>query len=92
MHDLCLEKMRLMSLACCSVLLLLVMFMLKISFAATDESTKFQSIRARTMPKLNPSSQAKEGSRKNRDEEGSEKVIGDEKRRIYTGPNPLHNR
>jgi len=36
--------------------------------------------------------QDKQGSRQNSGEGGSEAILGDEKRKIYTGPNPLHNR
>lgn len=67
--------------------------MFKISFAsaAADGPAKFQSFRSGTMSKLSPF-QATGSSRKNTDEDGSEADLGDEKRRIYTGPNPLHNR
>lgn len=44
------------------------------------------------MSKFSPNFQAKGGSRQNSGEEGNEDVLGDEKRKIYTGPNPLHNR
>jgi len=36
--------------------------------------------------------QDKQGLRQNSTEGGSEAILGDEKRKIYTGPNPLHNR
>lgn len=43
------------------------------------------------MSKLGPT-QGKEGLRQNTGEGGNEDAFGDEKRKIYTGPNPLHNR
>lgn len=43
------------------------------------------------MSKLS-ASQGKSTSRQNSGVQGSEDVLGDEKRKIYTGPNPLHNR
>ena len=80
--------MRLMSLARFS-LLLLILSMFNTSFS-DDGSAKFQSFR--TGPVSKPF-QAKGGSRQHTGgEDGSEAVIGDEKRKVYTGPNPLHNR
>lgn len=36
--------------------------------------------------------QDKHGFRQNSGEGASQPILGDEKRKIYTGPNPLHNR
>lgn len=82
--------MRLMSLACFFWLLLLVLFLFQISFAA-DEYSKSQSFRTGSATNLNPF-QAKGSSKENSGEDDSEAVLGDEKRKINTGPNPLHNR
>ncbi|KAK7300259.1 hypothetical protein RJT34_11100 [Clitoria ternatea] len=90
MHHLCLiESMRLMS---CFLVLLLILFLFEISFAATDEQSKFQNFRSGSVSNLSPF-QDKRGPAQNKGEDGSgEAVLGDEKRKIYTGPNPLHNR
>lgn len=87
--------MRLMSLACFWLLvLLLVLFLFRISFAADDGYAKSQTFRTGSMSKPSPFHQAKGGSRQNKGTEGGseEAVLGGEKRKIYTGPNPLHNR
>ncbi|KAL1347955.1 hypothetical protein HN51_023958 [Arachis hypogaea] len=85
-------RLMLSTLACFS-LLLLVLFMFKTSFPK-DGSAKFQSFATGSMSKH---SQAKRGSRhQHKDEENGRGevggVLGDEKRKVYTGPNPLHNR
>ncbi|KAK7400978.1 hypothetical protein VNO78_12287 [Psophocarpus tetragonolobus] len=82
--------MRLMSFARFFVLLL-VLFLLQSFSTTTKESQKFQNFESGSMPKPNPS-QAKQGFRHNPGEGGDEAVFGEEKRKIYTGPNPLHNR
>ncbi|KAI4308217.1 hypothetical protein L6164_031315 [Bauhinia variegata] len=82
--------MRHMGLAC-FCFLLLVLFLFKTSSAA-DGSAKFQNFRSGSMPKPS-SAEAEEGFRPYQGEDGtSDEVLGDEKRKIYTGPNPLHNR
>ncbi|AET00169.1 Clavata3/ESR (CLE) gene family member MtCLE21 [Medicago truncatula] len=83
--------MRLMSLFCFLWFLLLVLFLFNTSFSA-QEYAKSQNFRTKSMSKFSPNFQAKGGSRQNSGEEGNEDVLGDEKRKIYTGPNPLHNR
>lgn len=90
MHDLCLvESMRLMSQACFSILLL-ILFLFKISSSsAADGYAKSQSFRTEPVSNLGP---FKGKSRQNTGEGGGEAFLGDEKRIIYTGPNPLHNR
>ncbi|KAK7304888.1 hypothetical protein VNO77_42781 [Canavalia gladiata] len=87
------ETMKLMSLACFSLLLLLLLLLIQ-SFSTTthNDYAKFQNFETGSVSKPNPI-QAKQGSRENSGEgSGGEAVLGDEKRKIYTGPNPLHNR
>jgi len=90
MHDLCSETMRLVGLACFFLLMLLLLLLQSFS-SATEESGKFQHFKTGYMSKFN-SVQDKQGFRQNSGEGGSEAILGDEKRKIYTGPNPLHNR
>ncbi|KAI4305900.1 hypothetical protein L6164_029231 [Bauhinia variegata] len=79
-----------MGLACFS-LLLLVLFLFKTSSAA-DGSAKFQSFKSGSMSNFS-SAGAKQGFRPYQGKDGtSDEVLNDEKRKIYTGPNPLHNR
>ncbi|KAG4906628.1 hypothetical protein AAZX31_20G038400 [Glycine max] len=87
--------MRVMSLACFFVLLLVLLLLQLQSFstaATTNESAKFQNFESGSMPKPSSFQEAKQGFRQNSGEGGSEAVLGEEKRKIYTGPNPLHNR
>lgn len=89
--------MRLMSLACFFVLLLVLLLLQLQSFSSTttvttNESAKFQNFESGSMPKPSSFPEAKQGFRQNSGEGGSEAVLGEEKRKIYTGPNPLHNR
>ena len=51
-----------------------------------------QNFESGSMPKPSSFPEAKQGFRQNSGEGGSEAVFGEEKRKIYTGPNPLHNR
>lgn len=89
MHDLCLvESMRLMSQACFSILLL-ILFLFKISSSTANGYAKSQSFRTQPLSNLSP---FKGKSRQNTGDGDGEAVLGDEKRIIYTGPNPLHNR
>ncbi|BAT88926.1 hypothetical protein LR48_Vigan272s005300 [Vigna angularis] len=90
MHDLCSETMRLMGLAC-FFLFMLVLLLLQSLSTATKESGKFQNFKSGYMSKSN-SIEDKHGFRQNSGEGASEAILGDEKRKIYTGPNPLHNR
>ena len=71
-------------------ILLLVLFLFQSSLTG-DESAELQSFQTGSLSKLSPI-QAKGGVRRNKGEGRSEAVLGDEKRKIYTGPNPLHNR
>ncbi|CAJ1964561.1 unnamed protein product [Sphenostylis stenocarpa] len=89
-NDLCCETMRLMGLACFT-LLMLVLLLLQSFSTATNESGNFQNFESGFMSKSN-SVQAKHGFRQTSGEGGSETIVGEEKRKIYTGPNPLHNR
>lgn len=96
MHDLFvlfIETMRLMGWAYYFSLLLLVLFLFQCQSSSTTAhgSVKFQNFETGSMSKLGPT-QGKEGLRQNTGEGGNEDVFGDEKRKIYTGPNPLHNR
>ncbi|KAL2316893.1 hypothetical protein Fmac_030769 [Flemingia macrophylla] len=77
--------MRLISVASFSILLLVLSF-ITISSAAADGYAETQSFRNHNKPL--PSHRTSGGSRK----DGVEAVLGAEKRVIYTGPNPLHNR
>ncbi|CAL5190436.1 unnamed protein product [Lathyrus oleraceus] len=91
MHDLSLENMRLMSLLFFFwLLLVMILFFFKSSFSV-EGYAKSQNFRSDSMSKLS-ASQGKSTSRQNSGVQGSEDVLGDEKRKIYTGPNPLHNR
>ncbi|KAK7333902.1 hypothetical protein VNO80_30683 [Phaseolus coccineus] len=90
MHDLGKETMRLMCLACFS-LLMLVLLLLQSFSTASNESGKFQNFKSGYMSKFN-SIQDKQGLRQNSAEGGNGAILGDEKRKIYTGPNTLHNR
>ncbi|KAK4275741.1 hypothetical protein QN277_018772 [Acacia crassicarpa] len=84
--------MRLIGVASCLsflLLLLLLLFLLKTSPA----SAKFQSFKSGPIPFQAKPSFANKKTHKGEDH-GSEvaPAFGDEKRKIYTGPNPLHNR
>ncbi|KAL2322356.1 hypothetical protein Fmac_026735 [Flemingia macrophylla] len=82
--------MRLTSLACFSLLMLFLLLLHNFSTSANG-SPKFQNLESGSVSKTS-SIHAKQGFRQNSGEGGSEAVLGDEKRKIYTGPNPLHNR
>ncbi|ESW13513.1 hypothetical protein PHAVU_008G203000 [Phaseolus vulgaris] len=88
MHHLCLSgSMRLMSLQPCFSILLLILFLFKFSSSAAEGYAKSQSLANQPLPNLSHLHD-KGGSRQNT----GEAVLGEEKRIIYTGPNPLHNR
>ncbi|KAJ7960517.1 hydroxymethylglutaryl-CoA lyase, mitochondrial [Quillaja saponaria] len=60
--------------------------------SAADGSARFGGSKTESVSKFNP---AEENRRlgQDKDEDGDKKaVFDDEKRKIYTGPNPLHNR
>lgn len=81
-----------MSLACFSILLL-VLFFFTITSSATDGYAKSQSYKNEPLSSnLSTFFHDKGGSRQNVGEDGGEAVLGDDKRKVYTGPNPLHNR
>ncbi|KAL5101547.1 hypothetical protein RYX36_005874 [Vicia faba] len=91
MHDLCLDNMRLMSLLFFFwLLLVLILFFFKNSISV-EGYAKSQNFRTDSNSKLS-AVQGKTTSTKNSGVQGSEDVLADEKRKIYTGPNPLHNR
>lgn len=76
-----------MSLVCFLWLLVLVLFLFKSTFSV-EGYAKSHNFRTKSKSKFSPF----QGSRQNSGEKGHEDVLGDEKRKIYTGPNPLHNR
>nr|KYP73234.1 hypothetical protein KK1_005849 [Cajanus cajan] len=78
-------SMRLMALPSFSILLF-ILLLFTISSAAAHGHAKAQTFRNHNEPLANHSS--KGGSTK----DSGEAVLGDQKRVIYTGPNPLHNR
>ncbi|WJX59256.1 hypothetical protein P8452_44603 [Trifolium repens] len=71
----------------------LFLLLFKTSFSTEVYArAKSHNLRSDSMSKFSPF-HGKEGSRKNSGKQGSdEDVLGDEKRKVYTGPNPLHNR
>ncbi|QCE01569.1 hypothetical protein DEO72_LG7g2867 [Vigna unguiculata] len=76
--------MRLMTLLPCFSVLLLILFFSIFSSSAAEGYAESQSLASEPLSNL-----SHKGSRlKN----NGEAVLGDEKRIIYTGPNPLHNR
>ena len=85
--------MRLMGVACFSLLLLVFLFLFNFkTSSAADGSAKFQSFKSGSMSKIDPAQHRGGFREQNSGKESSEAVLGDEKRKIYTGPNPLHNR
>ena len=80
-------------LACLYLLLLLIMSPLETPCYAVGYG-KFSSFRGGSSSELknNPAKSNNIGGLKgNADKEGNE-IFGAEKRKVYTGPNPLHNR
>ncbi|BAT80878.1 hypothetical protein VIGAN_03049500 [Vigna angularis var. angularis] len=88
MHHLHLsESMRLINLPPCFSFLLLILFLSIFSSSASEGYAESQSLTNEPLSNLSYLND-KGGSRQN----NGEAVLGDEKRIIYTGPNPLHNR
>ncbi|CAJ1971245.1 unnamed protein product [Sphenostylis stenocarpa] len=78
--------MRLILLPCFPILLL-ILFLITFSSSAAEGYAKSESLTNEPLSNLSHLHD-KGGSRQNT----GEAVLGDEKRIIYTGPNPLHNR
>ncbi|KAK9273003.1 hypothetical protein L1049_017810 [Liquidambar formosana] len=76
--------------ACFSLLLLLLMLLLLKTSSFSDGSARFGTFKTGYGSELSPV-ESNGGSRGNGDEDG-DAVLVDEKRKIHTGPNPLHNR
>ncbi|KAG6682551.1 hypothetical protein I3842_13G148500 [Carya illinoinensis] len=75
----------------CFSILLLVLLLLKIS-SSVDGSATFGTFKTGSASKLR-NEKSKGAFGRDKDEDGDQShVFGDEKRRVYTGPNPLHNR
>lgn len=72
------------------LLLLLLLFLLKASPASESYSFKSESIPLQANTASTHNNTDFNNNKGHEVEDPS--VIGDEKRRIYTGPNPLHNR
>ncbi|KOM46662.1 hypothetical protein LR48_Vigan07g036600 [Vigna angularis] len=79
--------MRLINLPPCFSFLLLILFLSIFSSSASEGYAESQSLTNEPLSNLSYLND-KGGSRQN----NGEAVLGDEKRIIYTGPNPLHNR
>ncbi|KAJ6895976.1 hypothetical protein NC651_022262 [Populus alba x Populus x berolinensis] len=76
----------------CLALLFLILLLLETS-SAPDRSARHGSFKTTgsTAQLTGPVKSHGGGLRGDRDEEG-DATLGDEKRKVYTGPNPLHNR
>ncbi|CAL5193312.1 unnamed protein product [Lathyrus oleraceus] len=66
------------------LLLLLLILLLLLSNATCEASARFDTFKSKSKYKFHGDFQ---GRNKNEDQ-----VFGDDKRKVYTGPNPLHNR
>ncbi|KAL4611459.1 hypothetical protein ACB092_08G124900 [Castanea dentata] len=73
----------------CFSLLLLILLLLEISSSA-DGSATFGTFKTGSASELS-NAKHKGGFGGDKDK-GGDAVFGDEKRKVYTGPNPLHNR
>ncbi|PKI77217.1 hypothetical protein CRG98_002427 [Punica granatum] len=73
----------------CSLLLLLVLLLL-LRASSSDGSARFGSVK--TASPSSPSASDLSPLSTSNGSSSSSAVFGDVKRKVYTGPNPLHNR
>ncbi|CAK7330679.1 unnamed protein product [Dovyalis caffra] len=78
-------------LACLAIMFLILLLLETSSFP--DRSARYGSFKTTgsTSQLTGPVQSHGGGLRGDKDEEGRDATFGDEKRKIYTGPNPLHN-
>ncbi|KAJ4848558.1 hypothetical protein Tsubulata_007857 [Turnera subulata] len=71
--------------------ILLLLFLLLAISSTPDRSTAYGSFRTGPATHRLGSRESHGGQERAKNEDG-DAILGDEKRRVYTGPNPLHNR
>lgn len=80
------------NLACLSLLLLILFQLEATKSSAEDHHGKFSSFKVGSVPSTE-AARAHKNFRGNADKDSADdEIFGGDKRKVYTGPNPLHNR
>lgn len=79
-------------LACLSLLVLILLQLETPSLAAGNEKSNRVKAAPTTTSEINPAKPQVGGFKRSAEKDGNDEIFGADKRTIYTGPNPLHNR
>ncbi|ONH94795.1 hypothetical protein PRUPE_7G031000 [Prunus persica] len=79
-------------LACLSLLVLILLQLETPSLAAGNEKSTTVKAAPTKASEFNPAKPQVGGFKRNAEKDGNDEIFGADKRTIYTGPNPLHNR